>query len=312
MTTTIRAAHAAPYPADNVAAVSELRAWGLPKTTIAKRCRPGGPWRRLAPGVVLLHDGEPTRRQLLRGAVTYLRPDGVVTGVDALNAYGLELISPRRVHVLVPTHRRVQPPPFVLLERTSRPPDPVFVGGVPLAPPTRATLDAARRQHHPDVLRALLTLSIYHGLCTLDQLRAELDAGNQRGSAPVRKQLELLNRTRDTYMHGVARQLLTRSPLPPPRWNTTICDLRGRPLGTVDAWWDEIAMGWQFSSPLDADGTHLAHLSLVAAGVVLVRSSPEAVRADGDAVLRELARAFRTAACRTRPRVRCEPLEAAA
>lgn len=309
MTSTTSTAHAATDTTDdtdNIVAVSALRARGILDTTITKRCRPGGPWRRLAPGVVMLASGEPTRRQLLRATASYLGKECVLTGQDALCAYGLDLPKPRTVHALVPVRRRMLPPEFVLLERTARPPDPVLVRGLPFAPPERAALDAARRQHEPERMRELLTLPVYYGLCTLEQLRAELDAGNQRGSAAVRRQLRLVAQERDTYVHGLARRLIKRSPLPPPRWGATVCDRAGRPIGTVDAWWDEIGMGWQFRKPVTTQGqTRPSHVPLAAAGVVVVRTSPESLRTGREAVIRELVSAFRTAATRVRPAVRC-------
>lgn len=305
MTPKTCAAIAATDTTDNIVAVSALRARGLAEATIAKRCRPGGPWRRLAPGVVMLSPGEPTRRQLLRATASYLGKECVLTGHDALCAHGLELARPRTVHALVPIRRRLLPPEFVLLERTTRRPDPVVVHGLPFAPPERAALDAARRQSEPERLRELLTLPVYYGMCTLEQLRAELDAGNQRGTAAIRSQLRVVAQERDTYVHGLARQLVNRSPLPPPRWETTVSDRTGRPIGTVDAWWDEIAMGWQFRKPSTrTDRARLSQLSLAAAGVVVVRTSPESLRTDRETVTRELVSAFRTAATRVRPAVR--------
>ncbi|WP_210770621.1 hypothetical protein [Qaidamihabitans albus] len=273
---------------------------------IATRCRPGGPWRRLLPGVVMLAPGEPTRRQLLRAATSHYGSEGVLTGIDALVAHGLDLPSPRTVHVLVPAYRRILPPDFVLLERTARPPEPTLIRGLPFAPAARAALDAARRENDPDRLRDLLTLPVYYGLCSLDQLRAELEAGNQRGSAAVRAELRRLATNSDTYVHGAARQLVLRSPLPPPRWGATVCDLRGRSIGAVDAWWDELGMGWQFGTPAEGETGRLTHLALTAAGVVLLRTSPQRLRSDGENVIRELARAFRTAALRPRPPVQCD------
>ncbi|NIJ13859.1 hypothetical protein FHU38_004203 [Saccharomonospora amisosensis] len=313
MTFTINAAKAAQPPVNSIVAVSALRARGVLDQTIARRCRPGGPWRRLAPGVVMLAPGEPTRRQLLHAAATYLGKECVITGHDALCAQGLDLPKPRAVHALIPTWRRLSPPEFLLLERTARRPDPVFVNGLPFAPPERAALDAARRQHEPERLRELLTLPIYYGMCTLEQLRAEVDAGNQRGTAAAREQLRLIARTRHNYVQGLARQLLNRSPLPPPRWEATVYDRAGRPIGTADAWWDEIGMGWQFHEQADGRGRdRVGGLSLTAAGVVVVRSSPESLRTNGNAVVRELVSAFRAAATRARPAVRCAvPGEAA-
>jgi hypothetical protein len=165
-------------------------------------------------------------------------------------------------------------------------------------------LDTARRETDPDQLHKLLTLPIYHGLCSIEQLCSELDAGNQRGSAAVRDALKHLGPMVGTFTYRTARELLKRTPLPPPRWNISICDRLGQPLGRVDAWWEEIAMGWQFN----ADGSteirpSVKHLALTAAGVTLVRSSPEKLSTEGNSIARELISAFSIAARRTPPQV---------
>ncbi|GAA1229501.1 hypothetical protein GCM10009676_10110 [Prauserella halophila] len=309
MTALADAAQLAPAANDHVLTTAELRAQGVSEGTIARRCRPGGPWRRLLPGVVLLGTGEPTRRQLVRALARYVGRDAVVTGGDALGAHGLTLPRTPAVHILVPKARRMLSPTFALVERTTRPPDPVVVDDIPFAPATRAALDAARREPDPGRLRDLLSLPIYYGLTTGTELRAELDAGSQRGSAAVRSELRSLEHDRDTYVHGWARAVLRDGPLPPPRWDVTVCDRRGKPIGTVDAWWDEVGLGWQFHPPGRAP---LGHLALTAAGVTIVRTDPERLTTDRHGVLAELASAFRTAATRRQPAVRCVAKVAAA
>ncbi|MGW4206743.1 hypothetical protein ACWEIJ_02030 [Lentzea sp. NPDC004789] len=38
-----------------------------------RRCEPGGPWQRMHPGVVLLHNGPPTRDQQVTAALLRAR-----------------------------------------------------------------------------------------------------------------------------------------------------------------------------------------------------------------------------------------------
>ncbi|MBB3053412.1 hypothetical protein FHS23_004461 [Prauserella isguenensis] len=291
-----------PASNDNVMTTAELRAHGVSEGTIARRCRPGGPWRRLLPGIVLLDAGEPTRRQLVRALARYVGREGIVTGGDALGAHGLALPRTPAVHVLVPKGRRMLSPTFALVERTTRPPEPVVVDGIPFAPPTRAALDAARREPDPGRLRDLLSLPIYYGLTTATELRYELDAGSQRGTAAVRAELRAIDRDRDTYTRAWARTVLRDGPLPPPRWDVAVHDRRGRYIGTVDAWWDEVGLGWQFHP---GDKPHLGHLALAAAGVTVVRTDPDRLTTDPRGVLTELATAFRRAAGHKRPAVQC-------
>jgi hypothetical protein len=255
--------------------------------------------------VILLTAGTPTRRQLLYAVIARLGMDAVITGVDALHAHGVELPVPGRVHVLVAAYRRVLPDEFMVVQRTTRLPDPVRRDGIPFAPPARATLDVARREADPERLRRLLGVPLYWGLCTVEELRAELDSGNQRGSAGVRDTLRHLDVGRDTFAHGMARRLLRQAPLPAPGWNVTVCDARGRPIGVADAWWDEVGLAWQFGTPADGLGRpRLNHLALRAAGVAVVHCTPAQLSEEPGIVIRELVGAFAGAARRTRPKVR--------
>lgn len=312
MTSMFSAATAPSAPCDprvRVLSVAQLRALGFHPSTITKRCRPGGPWRRLATGVVMLGTGEPTRYQLLQAAIAYLGSGSVITGVDALRIHGVQLPVPRFVHTLVSAQRRWTPPAFVALERTARMPTPLVQSELPFAPPARAVLDAARRENDPDRLRSLLTVPVQEGLCTLDELITELDQGNQRGSAAVRIQLRALRHTIEDRLRRAARYLARRCPLPPPRWDVTITDSTGRRLGMVDAWWDDVGMGWLLNAPsVGSQGPEEQRdeLALTAKGVVLVRTAPSMLHHHGDVVATELVRAFRQAATRPRPPVLSE------
>ncbi|KOX25534.1 hypothetical protein ADK67_16960 [Saccharothrix sp. NRRL B-16348] len=179
---------------DQVIKAADLKAAGVPGYLIDLKCRPGGPWQRILPGVVLLSASPPTRAQRLQAALAYAGPKAVVTGVDALHAHGLHTLPPpARIHLLQPATNRRSCAEHVLLERTTRPPKVVVEAGLPLAEPTRATLDAAR--HEPDPLRQhhLLSTAVRSGLCTLTSLTRELNAGSKRGTATPRATLKLLS-----------------------------------------------------------------------------------------------------------------------
>jgi hypothetical protein len=292
-----------PSTGTGVITIAELRRAGLSAKAINARCRPDGPWRKLLPGVVLLTRDEPTRHQLLCAVASSLGPQAVVTGADALSAHGIECPLPKSVHVLVPAAQRTTAAPFTVLERTNRVPDPVEIAGVPFAPPARAVLDWARRSEDPERSRRLLRVVVTTGLCTLGELDTELAAGSRRGSAEVRLALRELRESSSVSPHPAARRILDVGPLPPPGWDVTVRDGDGHRVAEADAWWDEIALGWQFTAA--TGGT--PHLAATAAGVVLVRTLPERLHTDPGGVLRELAVAFRTAARRPRPRVHAEP-----
>jgi hypothetical protein len=206
--------------------------------------------------------------------------------------------------MLVTPGRRTLQRDFFTIERTSRVPNPEFDDGLPFAPPARAATDAARRETDADRLHQLLILPIYHGLCTAHDLRAELEAGNQRGSAAVRETLRRLDSAGETYLHELAREVLAAVPLPPPAWNVTICDRQDREIGRADAWWDEVALGWQFGTAHATKSTTAMNpLALTAAGVIMVRTGPERLRGRERQIARELTSAFASAAKRRRPNI---------
>ncbi|MFD8499893.1 hypothetical protein [Amycolatopsis sp. NPDC059657] len=290
---------------EGVVTVKRLQAAGVSTSRITVRCRPGGPWRRLLPGVVLLSNGEPTRRQRLRALMARFGPDCVITGVDALRAHGADLAQPLSTQLLVRPNRRVLPDELTIMHRTTHLPEPVFVDGLPYAPITRAIVDATRREYEQEPINRLVSQCLYWGLCTVDELRAELETGNQRGTSGIRSALRTLDLSAGTYLSGLARRLLRSSPLPPASWDVTVCDARGKPIALADAWWDQVGLAWMVTpgAPGVRPDGHLAHLNLLAAGVTVVRSTYEQVAETPETIVRELVRAYATAAARDRPKV---------
>lgn len=179
-------------PVDGVIRTADLLTSGVTSYAVAARCRPSGPWQRVLPGVVLMSTAAPTRPQRLRAAVAYAGPDAVITGADALREQGIAVPHPPEVHVLVPAGRRRVGRSYLTVERTTRPPDPLWRNGLPLAPIPRATIDAVRRERDQFRLRTLLLAPVAAGVCTLTELRTELTVGNQRGTAAPRQLLATL------------------------------------------------------------------------------------------------------------------------
>lgn len=292
---------------DGVIHRRELNARGVSNSMIAKRCAPNGPWQRLLPGVILMHPGAPNRRQLLRAALAYAGEGAVLTGLDALAAHGVPVRPSGPVRVLLPAGRRLAASGFVDFERTTRPHGRAHPDGLRYAPPARAALDLARRERDGVRLRRLLSLPVCHGLCTVTQLRTELSAGSQRGSAAPRAALQALSQGVEPAALALARRLVARTPVPAPSWDVRLYGRHGRSLAEVDAWWDEVGLAWLITAELPEANQDL--VSLRAGGIVTVTTSPARLHGDPEGVVRELARAFMMAAKRGRPQVRAEPLD---
>ncbi|MFF8383200.1 hypothetical protein ACF053_06030 [Streptomyces kanasensis] len=131
---------------DGLATVHQLQAIGCAAYVVTERCRPGGPWRRLLPRVVLLRGTAPTPRQLLRAALLYAGPDALLTGAAALALYGARSPAappdvPQTVDVLVSSAAHPRSHAYVRVHPTRRPERRVPVGGLPCAPLPRARED---------------------------------------------------------------------------------------------------------------------------------------------------------------------------
>lgn len=284
------AAHA--VAVDKVAHVKDLRAAGISDHRINTRCRSGGPWQRLFSQVVLLHNRPPTRRQQLRAVLARLGEDAVITGVDALRELGADLPEwDAPIHVLVPENCRVQCGKEIVIERTTRVPRPIDAGGLAVAPPARATVDAARQETSPSRLQTILLAPIKSNLCELAAIHAELEHGSQRGAAAPRRYLHQLGEKLRSLGEQRARRLIASSQLPPPLWNVSVTDASGGLLAVVVAHWPEAGLSWDISQ----DGFQRA--TLAGAGLRVVHTPPSELLREPAAVRRRLLLAYQ-AACR--------------
>ncbi|WAL66802.1 hypothetical protein ORV05_03035 [Amycolatopsis cynarae] len=298
---------------DGVASRARLLELGLSSSSIAHRCRPGGPWQTAIPGVVLLHSGSPTRRQLGRVALVHAGPRAMLTGIEAARLYGVRrLPHGQLVHVLVPHERKVSSRVWVTVERTRRLPNPVNLRGLAVAPTARAIIDATHRMQDLDAIRAMVADVVQRGLCTPSALGIELAKGPAIGSAPPRRVLSEIGDGVRSAAEAWGRSLVRRSPLPEPGWNVPVRDRAGRLLGVVDGWW-RVGLAWETDSKefhLTPDGyarTLEKHAALTAAGVVVIHTVPSRLRTDPHGVLRELMAAHEVAKSCPAPQVMVPP-----
>jgi hypothetical protein len=300
-----------------VAPVRELHALGMSTHAIYERCRPGGPWQRIEPNLVLLTDEPPSRAQRIHAALKVAGKDAVLTGVDALRLHGLsgaKLLSP--IHVLLPARRR-QPRLVdgVYFDRTHQLPEPLHLKGFPVAPLPRATVDAARRAKVSKHVEDLLAETIYKGKITPATLRDEFDRVGGRGlTLPRRKLAEIDDKVR-SMARGWAKRLVQHSGLPMPEWRVPITSRNGIHVATADAWWDEVGLAWEVDSyafdlsPMDAQAALSRAARLTASGVLVVHTSPSQLREEPARVADLLRSAYARAMARPRPEVnaQCKP-----
>ncbi|MGP4020475.1 hypothetical protein [Saccharopolyspora sp. 5N708] len=188
MHTTITAIPAAPDIDRRVLRVIELEKIGISQSKSYRRARPGGPWTRLAPGVLLIAPGPPTIEDRINAALLRAGPGAMITGLHAARLYGLESPSEDAdIHVLIPHSRKIQSYRGTNFERTTRLPKPVYVNGIPLAPPVRAVMDGARTWQTWAFTKRLLFEAVQReNLCRLEELIIEMELGSRRGTAVPR------------------------------------------------------------------------------------------------------------------------------
>lgn len=296
------------HAVDGVITIAALVALGIDSSTAYRRCQPGGPWRWLLPGVVLIEPRVPSGRQRARAALAYAGSDAQLTGACAASLHGLRRIGDDgRVHVLLPHALRCRSVGSVLVERTTRLPESVMVRGLPLAPVVRAVLDRARRLRDVETVQALVAEAVQRRFCTPAELADELDAGSKRGTALVRRELKDIRGGARSVPEVHAMRLVRSSGLPEPLWNVPLFDDCGQLIGIPDAWWSEVGLAWEIDSlayhldPADYDRTLRRDARYAAAGIPFLPTLPSRVHTERAAVIAELTAAYAAAARRTPP-----------
>lgn len=293
-----------------VVRASELERLGIGQKTTYRQCQPGGRWRHLLPGVVLLSKSMPSPRQQIEAALTFAKHEAVVTGFRAARLYGLRNgPEPQFVHLLIPHASRVLSSGFAVLERTRFFPPAKYRDGIPLAPPSRAVLDGVRRIRDLDPVRALLIEAVQSGLTDVDQLRGELDVGTKRGTALPRRVLKEIDHGVRSVAEADTLEIWHQAGLPTPHRNVVIVDSDGKYVGMPDTWCDEVGLAWEIDSnefhySKDAYARTLERNSRYAAvGVSVVQTLPSRLRKKPETVIAELRAAYAIAQTRPRPSV---------
>jgi hypothetical protein len=289
------------------AALIEL---GMSHASISRRCRPGGPWSRPIPGVIVFNNGTPTRSQLCRAALAHAGPQAMVTGHQAIRLHGgLRMAKNDIVHVLIPHASGVSSWGFATVERTIHLPEPVIINGIPVAPLARALIDAARRMHELDATIAMIADAVQRGLCDPRELQHEINEGSTIGSALPQRVVNEMNEGIHSVAEAWGRKVVDRSKLPNAEWNVAIYDTEGRLLGVTDCWWDDVGMALEIDSlqfhlgPAAYTDTVEKHTRFTAAGITIMHVLPSHLRDRPLAIVQQLRAAHQHASRRPRPDV---------
>ncbi|MHC1559786.1 hypothetical protein ACR9E3_12580 [Actinomycetospora sp. C-140] len=282
---------------EGVISVRELEDLGVPEATAYRRCRDGGPWQRLGPGIIALHNGTPTWRQQLLAGLLHGGDDAVITGRAALRLHGLHSgPEPDEVHLLIRHVRQVRSWQTFRVERTSRLPRPVERAGLPVAPLPRALTDQARLMTDQTAIAEMLAEPVRRFMVTPEELLAELDAGCRKGSSAPRSVLRaVVAGVRSGAEFDARTWWLAQPDLPPARFNVAVIDPSGWQAGIVDVLVEGVGFVWEidsvthhFATPDQVEATLRRQRALRAVGLHVLSTRPAQLRDDPSGTLQDV------------------------
>ncbi|MGW1898948.1 hypothetical protein ACWCQB_16205 [Streptomyces hirsutus] len=250
-----------------VLTTAQLRSHGVPAAEVEDRCRPGGPWQRFLPGVVLLHPGPPSSEERLHAALLYaarersvrvlVQPgpadstaphyeDAMITGPAALTLHGFSSAPPlpslETLDVLVPRLRRLRSTGWVRIVRTPVLPAPERVAGVPVAPVPRALADAVATLDDAAAVLRLLTEAVVDGHCDAAAVVRELTGAKLLNRPHVVNAVDSLVAEGRAVAEDRLYRMVREYGLPDPVWNVDLHLPGGPHLGGLDAYWPDQAV----------------------------------------------------------------------
>lgn len=286
---------------------SVLRALGVGAKTIVDRTA-GGPWQRILPGLVLLHNGPPTWLQRTTAAVMYGGDEALLTGRAGLALHGFSKSAHHdEAMLLIPQGIHRKSTSFVTVERTWRMPSALVRSQLPTAPIDRCLLDTARHMSDEKACAALIAHVIQRGDVDAVSLLQELNDGCGRGTAMPRRVLRELGPGAHSIAELQAQKLYAGTGLPPMVQNWYIYTEAGEFIACTDNWIDNVAVAWEIdsfechSSPTAYEKTVERRANMTGHGMIVLAHTPRAIRTNPRAVVEDLFRAYQQAQQRPRP-----------
>ncbi|MGY1770229.1 hypothetical protein [Blastococcus sp. SYSU D00813] len=263
-----------------------------------------GRWQEPLPGVFVSHSGPLTRRERWRAALHYAGPGAVLSHRSALAARGCrvqELSSTTRaagvrgeyvlpqegglVEVTARHGHHVRSQGFVVVHQSRRPVDAVVdVGGLRVAAPARAVVDAAVTARRRNDVDHVVAEVLQRALCTVPALEAEAARLGRRLTPWLRSALADARRGMRSVGEADLRRVVEAAGLPEPEWGAAVVTRSGTYF--VDALWRDHGVA------VEADGAAF-HLSAEDWGRDLVRQN--ALMGEGLVLLRYPVRRLREA-----------------
>ena len=264
---------------------------GVTESALRYRLRPGGPWQPLLPTVYFTRTGTPSQAQREMGALLYAGSGSIVTGLAALPVHRIRSPLAEVIDVLVPVTCQRQNVAYVRLHRTARmPSESRPFGPVRYALAARAVGDAVRGMRDLRAVRDIVSDAVQRERCALEDLVAELNAGQRRGSRLFREVLSEAIEGSRSVAEADLLALIRKAGLPMPLFNAEIW-ADGEFVARPDAWYPGLGIAIEVDSTQwhvraedhDRDverqtrmGKHL---------IIVLRFKPRAIRREPDKVL---------------------------
>lgn len=306
------AVHWAASDQDGLITAAQLDEIGIPRSTLSRRIRTGGAWRRVLPGTYLVTDDPVTVEQRERAGLLFAGMGAVLTGATGLRRWGIRYLpadpDSAPVHMVIPAARHRKSAGFAVVERTQRPPTPVILDRAPVAPIARSLTDAARRITDRRSTRAMVLEVIQRELATIDQVESELRHAQRRGTALLRDTLKEARSGVRSAPEAELRQHALASGLPLIWWNPTLWTAADDFAAMPDAVIVESMTALEVQSRQYHDGSDEQFAATLQRaswyedhGFTLVQIVPGVMRRNPQAALNTIVEAHRLALTRPRP-----------
>ncbi|MET9435611.1 hypothetical protein [Streptomyces sp. NPDC006551] len=184
-----------------------------------------------------------TRR---RGGVPGQSAEAMVTGLAALALHRFASAPPLhsvdQIDVLVHRTRRLRSTGCVRVVRAQDLPEPLELGGVPVAPVARALADAVSALTDAGVVRRLLTEAVRAGHCEPGVVVRELSRERLLNRPHVVDAVDSLLAEGRAIAEERLYEMVRAFALPDPMWNVDLRLPGGPHLGGLDAYWPDQAV----------------------------------------------------------------------
>jgi hypothetical protein len=173
---------------------AQLEHIGIPRSSLARRIRTGGAWRRVLPGTYAVFPGPLSIEQREMAGMLFTGQDARLTGASGMRRWGIEYLPDdpmdAQVHTLIPLTRHRKSSGFVTVERTKRHPVGVEIDGIAVASLERCIVDAGRRITDRRTTRAFVLEAIQREKVGIGGIADELARAQRRGTALLRECLD--------------------------------------------------------------------------------------------------------------------------